>query len=83
MKRMMRIDVHKLLNQLAFDKNDPLLFNSAFFLIFFGFFLTAYLLFQKTKNARIYFLTLFSLYFFYKNLWLVCWLYFTGSGGRF
>lgn len=64
---MMRIDVHKLLKMLTFNEQDPLLFNSAFFLIFFGFFLTAYLLFQKTKNARIYFLTLFSLYFFYKT----------------
>jgi len=69
---MMRIDVHKLLKMLAFNEQDPLLFNSAFFLIFFGFFLTAYLL----LNAVFVIL-------FLQNLWLVCGLYSTSSGGRF
>ncbi len=64
---MKSIDLQKFLQSLVYNQKDPLLFNSAFFLLFFGFFLLVYLLFYKTKTARTYFLTFFSLYFFYKT----------------
>lgn len=60
------IDYHKILDTFVYSDKDPLVFNSGFFLFFFCFFLLAYLLFLKTSKARIYFLTIFSLYFFYK-----------------
>ena len=63
---MTAIDYHKILESFVYSEKDPLLFNSGFFLFFFCFFLMAYALFFKTSKARIYFLTLFSLYFFYK-----------------
>ncbi len=60
------IDYHKLFDSFVYSEKNPLLFNSGFFLFFFCFFLVAYLFFLKTSKARVYFLTLFSLYFFYK-----------------
>lgn len=63
---MTAIDYHKILESFVYSEKNPLLFNSGFFLYFFCFFLMAYALFFKTSKARIYFLTLFSLYFFYK-----------------
>ena len=63
---MTAIDYHKLAASFVYSEQHPLLFNSGFFLYFFCFFLMAYALFFKTSKARIYFLTLFSLYFFYK-----------------
>ena len=63
---MAGIDFYKLLESFVYSEKNPLLFNSGFFLYFFCFFLMAYALFFKTSKARVYFLTLFSLYFFYK-----------------
>jgi D-alanyl-lipoteichoic acid acyltransferase DltB (MBOAT superfamily) len=63
---MENIDYHKLFDSFMYSEKNPLLFNSGFFLFFFCFFLVAYLFFLKTSKARVYFLTLFSLYFFYK-----------------
>lgn len=63
---MTGIDYHKILESFVYSEKNPLLFNSGFFLFFFCFFLMGYALFFKTSKARIYFLTLFSLYFFYK-----------------
>ena len=63
---MTGIDYHKILESFVYSEKNPLLFNSGVFLFFFCFFLMGYALFFKTSKARIYFLTLFSLYFFYK-----------------
>jgi D-alanyl-lipoteichoic acid acyltransferase DltB (MBOAT superfamily) len=63
----MEIDIHKLFSELTYNPKEPLLFNSSFFLLFFGFFLSVYLVLYKKNTARIYFLTIFSLYFFYKT----------------
>ena len=60
------LDYHKILDAFVYSDKDPLVFNSGFFLFFFCLFLLTYLLFLKTSKARIYFLTIFSLYFFYK-----------------
>ena len=64
---MQGLDLHKLLDILLYHEKDPLLFNSSFFLFFFGFFLMAYVVFYRFNSVRIYLLTLFSLYFFYKT----------------
>ena len=61
------IDLNKLLDVLLFHEKDPLLFNSAFFLFFFGVFLLVYTITYRFNTLRVYLLTLFSLYFFYKT----------------
>ncbi len=64
---MQGIDIHKLLDTLLYHEKDPLLFNSSFFLFFFGFFLLVYVIGYQFTKLRVYLLTLFSLYFFYKT----------------
>lgn len=60
------IDFKLLAEQLLYNSRDPLLFNSSFFLYFFGLFFLIYSLFINKVNARISIVILFSLYFFYK-----------------
>lgn len=62
----MDISLKKLFDLLKYNPKEPLLFNSGFFFIFFGLFLLVYLMLYKKDVLRIYFLTAFSLYFFYK-----------------
>lgn len=64
---MQGIDLHKLLDTLLYHEKDPLLFNSSFFLFFFGFFLLVYVISYRFNALKVYLLTLFSLYFFYKT----------------
>jgi D-alanyl-lipoteichoic acid acyltransferase DltB (MBOAT superfamily) len=47
--------------------NEPLIFNSGFFLFLFPVFLIGYFLLAKTHRAKLTFVTLFSLYFYYKS----------------
>ncbi|MFM8433604.1 MAG: hypothetical protein ACKOA1_12470 [Bacteroidota bacterium] len=51
---------------LVYDPSHPLLFNSGFFLLSFLFFLFFYVLLRNKIRLRIIYLTLFSLFFFYK-----------------
>ena len=60
------IDFNAVLKQLLYDKDNPLLFNSGFFVYFFFTFLFAFLLVRNNTRARVGVFTLFSLYFFYK-----------------
>ncbi|HJT74799.1 MAG TPA: hypothetical protein VJ720_12285, partial [Chitinophaga sp.] len=60
------IDVNKLLDLLTYQKDDPILFNSAFFFYFFAIFLLFYLAVGRSKEGRVWVFTVFSLYFFYK-----------------
>jgi len=62
----MTIDWEKLGHQLLYDKANPLLFNSSFFLFYLLLFLFVFRLLQRTGTLRIVAVTLFSLYFFYK-----------------
>lgn len=64
---MQGIDINKLLDTLLYHEKDPLLFNSSFFLFFFGFFLLVYVVSYRFNALKVYLLTLFSLYFFYKT----------------
>ncbi|HRG52788.1 MAG TPA: MBOAT family O-acyltransferase [Bacteroidia bacterium] len=60
------IDISRLLQQLAYNPKDPLLFNSGFFLFFFCIFLMGYQFLYKKKLGRVIYFTIFSFYFFYK-----------------
>ena len=62
----MTIDWEKLGHQFLYDKANPLLFNSSFFLFYLLLFLFVFRLLQRTGTLRIVAVTLFSLYFFYK-----------------
>ncbi|HMR46134.1 MAG TPA: MBOAT family O-acyltransferase [Bacteroidia bacterium] len=62
----MTIDWEKLGQQFLYDKANPLLFNSSFFLFYLLLFLFVFRLLQRTGTMRIVAVTLFSLYFFYK-----------------
>jgi alginate O-acetyltransferase complex protein AlgI len=63
---MWAIDYHKLAEELLYNPKEPLLFNSGFFLWFFAFFMIAYSIAAKHRNARVITFIVFSLYFFYK-----------------
>ncbi|HRU16345.1 MAG TPA: MBOAT family O-acyltransferase [Bacteroidia bacterium] len=62
----MTIDWEKLGHQFLYDKANPLLFNSSFFLFYLLLFLLVFRILQRTGTLRIVAVTLFSLYFFYK-----------------
>ena len=57
----------KLWSQLSYHENDPLLFNSSFFLFFFTFFLVIFTAIYRFPKLRKPGFTLLSLYFFYKT----------------
>lgn len=59
---------HELLQRvLAFDRSNPLLFNSGLFMLLFVGFLLIYQAMRRWQNAKMIFVILFSLYFYYKN----------------
>jgi len=60
------IRLEKITELLSFNQNDPLIFSTSLFLILFLGFLLVYNLVSKYKNARIFLLILFSIYFYYK-----------------
>lgn len=61
------LQLEKILELLKFNPSDTLLFHtSLFFFLFFGF-LLLYNLFAKHKNAKLFLIILFSLYFYYKS----------------
>jgi alginate O-acetyltransferase complex protein AlgI len=64
---MFPIDIHKLLQQFVYHAKEPLIFNSGFFLFLFLGFYIVYSLVHKTHRAKLTFVTLFSLYFYYKS----------------
>lgn len=56
-----------LIDILSYDPFKPLLFNSGFFLFFFIFILIFYRFFWRNYRAKVFFLTVMSLYFYYKS----------------
>lgn len=62
----MTIDFQKILQSLAYNPKDPLVFNSGFFLIFMAVFFFFYQFIYKHKLSRVIYFTVFSLFFFYK-----------------
>lgn len=65
------ISIEKLGELLVYQENAPILFSSGLFLFLFIGFLMIYMLLRKNILARIVYVTLFSLYFYYKSsgLW--------------
>lgn len=64
---MFSIDIHKLADEWLYQPDAPLIFNSGLFLFLFVFFLLVYLPLSKTYRPKLLFVTLFSLYFYYKS----------------
>jgi D-alanyl-lipoteichoic acid acyltransferase DltB (MBOAT superfamily) len=64
---MLPIDIHRLAQQFAYNPDEPILFNTGFFLFLFTGFLSVYILLHKTHRPKLIFVTLFSLYFYYKS----------------
>ncbi len=62
----MSLSLDRLWAQLAYNPEEPILFNAGFFLYFLLAFMAAYLLLHKYTKLRTIVFTLFSLYFFYK-----------------
>ncbi len=60
-------DPEALKQLLLFDKNNPLLFNSGMFMLLFAVFLVIYQAMRRWQNAKMIFVILFSLYFYYKS----------------
>jgi D-alanyl-lipoteichoic acid acyltransferase DltB (MBOAT superfamily) len=52
---------------LQYDPNQPLLFNSGFFLFFFLFCVLFYQFISTNKKSRVLYLLFFSIYFYYKS----------------
>ncbi|MBT1704255.1 MBOAT family O-acyltransferase [Chryseosolibacter indicus] len=64
---MFHFDIHKLLKQFVYNPAEPLIFNSGFFLFLFTAFLFVYKNISHTYRPKLTFVTLFSLYFYYKS----------------
>lgn len=64
---MFGLDIHKLLEQFRYHSQEPLIFNSGLFLFLFLGFLLIYIPLSKTHRPKLLFVTIFSLYFYYKS----------------
>ena len=64
---MFPIDIHKLKELFVYNPQEPLIFNSGLFLFLFTGFLWIYVSLSKTHKPKLIFVTLFSLYFYYKS----------------
>ena len=64
---MFPFDIHKLGQQFVYNPEEPLLFNSGLFLFLFTGFLWIYIILSPTHRPKLIFVTLFSLYFYYKS----------------
>ncbi len=61
------IDITQLKELLIYQPNTPMLFSSGLFFFLFIGFLIIYMLLRKQLVARLVYVTLFSMYFYYKN----------------
>lgn len=61
------LNTDKLLTLLKFDEANPLLFNTGLFLLLFCGFILIYQMMRKYRVAKMTFVILFSLYFYYKS----------------
>lgn len=60
-------DINKLKDLFLYNPEQPLIFNSGLFLFLFTGFLWIYISLSKTHKPKLIFVTLFSLYFYYKS----------------
>ncbi|HMS51801.1 MAG TPA: MBOAT family protein, partial [Chitinophagales bacterium] len=59
--------MNQIWQSLAYDGNNPMIFNSGQFLLFFLVFMLGYSLVYKHQLPKVVFITAFSLYFYYKS----------------
>lgn len=71
---MFDIDTSRLVEQLLYQPDSPMIFSSGIFLFLFLGFTLIYNLLGKADTLRILFVTLFSYYFYYKSSGLFFWL---------
>ena len=64
---MSPIELSKIWQQLIYNSKEPLLFCSGLFIFLFTGFMIGYFLVHKNHRAKTTFVTLFSLYFYYKS----------------
>lgn len=64
---MLPIDLQKLVGQFVYQPDQPMIFNSGFFLFLFTGFLFIYYLLSDTDKPKLIFVILFSFYFYYKS----------------
>lgn len=64
---MFRFDIHKIVELLKYNPDEPLLFNSGLFLFLFTGFLWLYIALSPTQKPKLIFVILFSWYFYYKS----------------
>jgi alginate O-acetyltransferase complex protein AlgI len=64
---MFNFDIHKFFQLFAYNPDEPLLFNSGFFLLLFTAFLWLYVALSPTHRPKMIYVILFSLYFYYKS----------------
>jgi len=64
---MFPLDIHKFKQLFVYHPDEPLIFNSGLFLFLFTGFLWIYISLSKTHKPKLIFVTLFSLYFYYKS----------------
>lgn len=71
---MFDIDYSRLIQELLYQPQSPMIFSSGIFLFLFLGFTLIYSLLSKADTLRILFVTLFSYYFYYKSSGLFFWL---------
>ncbi len=64
---MLQIDLSRIWQQLIYNPKEPLLFSSGLFIFLFTGFMYVYFIVHKHHRAKTIFVTLFSLYFYYKS----------------
>lgn len=64
---MSQIDLNKIWQHLIYNPKEPLLFCSGFFIFLFTGFMFIYFLTQKNHRVKTTFVTIFSLFFYYKS----------------
>jgi len=64
---MQQIDFHKLLQEFVYNPKEPMIFSSGFFLFLFLGFIAVYSIVYKHNRLKNIYLTLFSIFFYYKS----------------
>jgi D-alanyl-lipoteichoic acid acyltransferase DltB (MBOAT superfamily) len=64
---MQQIDFHKLLLEFVYNPKEPMIFSSGFFLFLFLGFIAVYSIVYKHNTLKNIYLTLFSIFFYYKS----------------
>lgn len=62
-----KLDLNRLFSQFVYHPKSPLIFNTGFFLLLFLGFLAGYQLLRNQHRARLLYVTIFSLFFYYKS----------------